>query len=48
MLNIGSDSQNFHLVTQKEPFGVHEEIEATPAGWSNFEAKKSGGMGGPV
>ncbi len=48
MLNIGSNSQNVHLVTQKEPFGVHKEIEATPAGWSNFEAKKSGGMGGLV
>ncbi len=35
-------------VNVKEPFGVHKEIEATPAGWRNIEAKKSGSMGGPV
>lgn len=48
MLNIGCNSQKFHLVTQKEPFGVQEETEAAPAGWSDFEAKQFGGMGGPV
>jgi len=48
MLNIGCNFQKLHLVIQKDPFGEQEDTEATPAGWSDFEAKLFGGMGGPV